>query len=210
MFVQIYSNIFPSRIRSLLYKCDLTYLIICTRSFRSIVPKHMKREVNQYCVRMAVYIAIMCAPIKTLASLLETDLKSLMVESSHFASIFLDLGSGNRYFSGLPMDVWKPNKVLLQHQRFNPLKENGIIGSQPTNDIPNLNVGDPMEHKQIWNASFNYRLLLTGCYVIGISYPNLIQRIKCRPEFFTMVPDDYPPLTEEEAEHVRQLESVMT
>lgn len=230
-FLVTYRDIFPSRMRCNQYKCDITYLIVYARSLRSIVPKHMKREMNQYCVRLAVHLAIMCAPLRTLISFFETDIKSLMTESSHFSSIFTDMSSSNKYFSGLQADVWRPNKIVVEHwsrtlqfngdskfSQFDPLAESVTIGSSSSTVVAqhHNNVGsnnpnpESLDHKKIWDMTFNYRLLLTGCYVTGISMDNLIQRIQYRPEFFRVVPEDYPPLSQEEEAQRTLLERAIT
>jgi hypothetical protein len=106
------------------------------------------------------------------------------------------------------LDIWEPNAVIL-NEHFHPIYEFSSIGSPLYQEgicSTALKNGTEVNHKRFWNMSYNWNALICGYQTIGISNEYLIRVIRCRPEFFNVFPDDYPPLSEEEKQDVKHLE----
>jgi hypothetical protein len=181
--LNIYRNIYPSRIRVQLYQCDILNIISNIRSFRDIVPSCMKQEINQLCIKLAVHMSIMnCSLIELYHYLMRDNITSLK-ENSDFIQWYMKKNEDvdeNDECRGLPDSIW------------NSKKYNGNSFLEIEQPIP-------------MNMELCYPLLLCGCYCIGIDSNELMNRIRYRPEFFQVVPNDYPPLSNEEKQQVELL-----
>ncbi|KAG2392652.1 hypothetical protein C9374_011377 [Naegleria lovaniensis] len=185
---ETYSNIFPSTKKKVAqYKSDITFLVMYSRSYRGVIDSKTEKQVNRECLRVLVFMALICAPIDVLKSFLESyQRKEGSLQCAKFAVIFQQ-NKVEKYIKGIPVVVWNSPKFNPMFD-LNPLKEFNRIGNAGK-------VNNELEFSEIKNVSFDFVMLLHGYYICGISLRNMSNRIQLRCEYNDQ---DYPPPPDEE------------
>ena len=186
---ETYSNIFPTtKKKSLQFRNDISFLIMYIRSFRGVLDSKFEKSINRECLKLLVYMAILCAPfpaIKTFLQSIETKEGNLL--SARFVVIYQQ-SKPVKYIKGIPILVWNSPKFNPMFE-FDHLIEYNRIGNES-------NVGtNEIDFSEVKNVSFDFPILLHGYYVFGMSILSLCNRILLRCEYND---NDYPPPSDEE------------
>jgi hypothetical protein len=187
---QIYVHLFPGRVRTAQLRSDITYVIMFTRTFRDVVPKTMLREMNQLLIRLLVYMTVLLSPVDILQHFLNTSEQEHVQNASVFATMFENPDN----MRGIPVDIWEPTCIEYEPM-FNPLIEYCTVNKST------------FDHKYLANVSYDWRVLLDGWYVVGLSRNELASRVRGRCEYME---NDYPPWTPQDAEALAMMDALLS
>jgi hypothetical protein len=176
----IYTHLYPGRVRTAQLERDLTMIVIYARSLRACIPPSMAREMNHSIIRLFVYMAFMLAPLDIVQDFIDTPNHEQVQNASRFAAGFED-----QVIHGIPVSVWEP-----PCHHYSPIFD-------PIHAFCSL------ANEYVANTVYDWRAILDGWYVVGMSRNELVSRIRGRKEY---IENDYPPWTPQDAQNLERLE----